>query len=116
MLICLFFVMSGVLRGFFLKSMSNLLCYLLIELRKLTCIVWCKGLMMVLSGKEWRSIAVAMEKMLQCFDALLEEMVKSILLLMMEMLEIFLIFKGSSPDFINEVVEPRPLPLNFLVV
>ena len=57
-----------------------------------------------------------MEKMLQCFDALLEEMVKSILLLMMEMLEIFLIFKGSSPDFINEVVEPRPLPLNFLVV
>ena len=71
---------------------------------------------MVVSSKEWGSIAVAMEKMLESFDTFLQEVVKSILLFMMELLEVFLVLKSSDPDFFNKVVETISLPYNFLVV
>ena len=79
--------------GLSLKSVSDLFGSLFIKLLELLAfIVRSEGVVMVLCREYWGRVTIAVEKMLESFDAILKELVKCPLLLFMEVFKLLLVF------------------------
>ena len=71
---------------------------------------------MVLCREYWGRVTIAVEKMLESFDAILKELVKGPLLLFMEVFKLLLVFNWCIPNFICEFCETWSFPLYLLIV
>ena len=79
--------------GLSLKSVSDLFGSLFIKLLELLAfVVRSEGVVMVLCREYWGRVTIAVEKMLESFDAILKELVKGPLLLFMEVFKLLLVF------------------------
>ena len=73
-------------------------------------------MVMVLCRKQWGSVAIAVEEMLEPFDAILKELIKCLLLFFMEVFKFFLVITRCIPDLIDKLCELCSIPVCSLVV